>query len=291
MTELLLDERPLVIQPSLVQRLGIAEAAIVQQLHYWAQRATNVHDGYRWVYKTYADWSDEIGLSTKAIRGALDRLRRGGIVVGIESPIDSRDRTIWWRIDYEILDPDPGSPSAPEGSPSARGGSSRAGVPSSTETTSETTKVEEWARDPRESPPEDFPDQLRPHAREVYRVLKVVAEQHGARRVWPQAVGRVLMAHPRHPLVAQAHALAAWAVDPPRPIKDVVGTYRSFLARERELEATEHLAPDGTPASSNGKLPAGVTPIRGRRTEEDQRFIQHAMAEAERIRELDSAGD
>lgn len=145
----------------------------------------------------------------------------------------------------------------------------------------------ESAHDPREHPPEDFPDALRPHAREVYRILKAVAEQHGARKVWPQAVGRVLMAHPRHPLVAQAHALAAWAVDPPRPVKDVVGTYRSFLTRERELEATEHLAPDGTPAS--GKAPAGVTHLRPNASAEERR-MERQRQRAAKIAEYDRAG-
>lgn len=136
MSEMLLNERLVAIQPSLVRRLGIAEAAIVQQLHYWLRRATNSHDGHIWVYKTYTAWSDEIGLSSKAVRGALDKLRRAGVVVSIESPIDSRDRTLWWRIDYDVLHNEQGRPSAPEGrptaatgSPHAAGGSSHARVP------------------------------------------------------------------------------------------------------------------------------------------------------------------
>jgi hypothetical protein len=134
MSGLLLDERLLCYQPALVRRLGLAEAAIVQQLHYWAQRATNIYEGERWVYKTYGDWSGEIGVSTKAVRGALDRLRRDGVVVAMQSPLDARDRTLWWRINHKVLNGEstpsaPGAPSAPEGSPSAAEGSSRAGVP------------------------------------------------------------------------------------------------------------------------------------------------------------------
>lgn len=127
---LLLDEPLLTYQPALVRRIGLAEAAIVQQLQFWSRHATMVHDGHAWVYKTYADWANEIGLSTKAIRGATDRLRKTGLVVAIQSPLDPRDRTLWWRIDYRMLDDDEeGSPSAPEGSPTAAQGSSRARVP------------------------------------------------------------------------------------------------------------------------------------------------------------------
>ncbi|MCA1572682.1 MAG: hypothetical protein LC798_20780 [Chloroflexi bacterium] len=145
MTALLLDERPLVIQPSLVRRVGIAEAAILQQLHYWSQRSTSIHDGERWVYKTYADWADEIGVTAKVVRAALDKLRRLEIVVAIQSPVDPRDNTRWWRIDHAVLyddpDPDPtppeegrpsapqGRPPAPQGRPPAPQGSSYARVP------------------------------------------------------------------------------------------------------------------------------------------------------------------
>lgn len=151
MSDLLLNEPPVLIQAGLVRRLGMVEAAITQQLHYWSARATIVHEGERYVYKTYQDWSDEIGITAKQARGALDRLRSSGVVVGIQNPTDSRDRTLWWRIDHAVLeggDTDPGARSAPEGSsgsPSgqlstAPEGTSNAGASRGrTETTSETT--------------------------------------------------------------------------------------------------------------------------------------------------------
>lgn len=111
--------------------------------------------------------------------------------------------------------------------------------------------------------PDGFPDELRPHAREVMAVLRRVAEKHGAKRVWPRAVGLAVMAHPRHPLVKTAHALEGWAVDPGRKVKDVVATYRTFLAREAELEATERLAEDGTPTSMGRPTAKPVAARRG----------------------------
>lgn len=137
MSSLLLDSPLLCYHPALVRRLGLADAAVVQQLHYWAQRSTNEHDGEQWVYKTYVDWADEIGITSKAVRGALDRLRTAGVVVALPSPADTRDRTLWWRIDHVVLRSQPGSPSAPGGSsnspegevPSAPGGSSITRVP------------------------------------------------------------------------------------------------------------------------------------------------------------------
>lgn len=92
--------------------------------------------------------------------------------------------------------------------------------------------------------PGDFPDELREHARRVYVVLRRVAELHNAREVKPLALGQVIMARPRKPLVKAAHDFAAWAADPPRPIADVVASYRNWLDRERDLQTFERLTQD-----------------------------------------------
>ncbi len=274
-SELLLDEPLLCYQPALVRRLGLADAAVVQQLHYWSQRSTNIYEGQRWVYKTYDEWSAEIGISAKAVRGACDRLRKAGVVLAVQSPLDSRDKTLWWRIDHVVLAGDEaprpsGSPSAPTGSPTAAGGSSHAGVPGRTETTAENTKKKNARGDRKTQVPDDFPDELRPHAREVMRVLKAIAADHPtAKAVWPREVALAVMAYPRHPLVRTAHAMAGWAVDPPRQINDVASTYRTFLGRERELEATERLADDGTPTSARASTPGNVHPIHGGRRQSE----------------------
>jgi hypothetical protein len=137
------------------------------------------------------------------------------------------------------------------------------------------------ARELADQIPADFPNELRPHARAVMRVLRSVAVQHQAREVTALGVARVCMAYPRHPLVETAHALAAWAADPPRPIRDVVGTYRSFLKRERALACTERLA-DGLPATAPAPLPGGVVPLRQNASAEERRAArqERRMAQA-----------
>lgn len=145
------------------------------------------------------------------------------------------------------------------------------------------------ARDPRDLPPDGFPDELRSHAREVLRILRAVAGDHpGARKVWPRAVGQAVMAHPRHPLVATAHAVAIWAVDPPRPIRDVVATYRTFLERERELASPEQLAGDGTPSSAPRSTPDGVTQLRPR-TVSELKYLEKRERDERRAEALERA--
>jgi hypothetical protein len=110
--------------------------------------------------------------------------------------------------------------------------------------------------DPTSLIPGDFPDELRAHARLVLPVLRSVAEQHGAREVTPLALARLMMAPDRRrkPFVRAAHDFASWAADPPRPIRDAVSSYRTWVDRERNLQGIEPVPGDGGPGSgsSNG---------------------------------------
>lgn len=95
--------------------------------------------------------------------------------------------------------------------------------------------------DRRLSPPDDFPDELRPHARIILPILERIAQDHNAKRVWPLAVGKTLMQFRHKPLVEAVHDLDRWSVDPPRAVKDVVSTYATFLTRAKDLQGVERL--------------------------------------------------
>jgi hypothetical protein len=122
-----------------------------------------------------------------------------------------------------------------------------------------TVKREERARAKADEVPDDFPENLRPHARIVYPLLRDVAEQHNARPVTARAVALTIMGNPGRRYVSEAHAFAAWAQAPPRPVKDVVGSYRTWLKRAEQFAGVEQLSE----ASPNG-LPANVAPLRRR---------------------------
>ena len=103
MTDLVSNERPLVIQRAEVKHFGAVAAIALNHLAYWAGREVRTYDGYRWISATYAEWGAEVGLTAKATRGAADRLRNEGVVVAIQNPLESLDRTLWWRVDYGRL--------------------------------------------------------------------------------------------------------------------------------------------------------------------------------------------
>ena len=94
------------------------DAAILQQLHYWTPRATGPsHDGHRWVYKTYDEWADEIGLTPKQVRQSIGRLEQTGVVLSCQPEKAQWRRRKWYRIDYAhgILTDPIETPSALEG--------------------------------------------------------------------------------------------------------------------------------------------------------------------------------
>ncbi|WP_156967307.1 hypothetical protein [Ureibacillus sinduriensis] len=47
----LIDESPLLILPTLARKVGLNEAIILQQIHYWNQRSRNIREGHTWVYE------------------------------------------------------------------------------------------------------------------------------------------------------------------------------------------------------------------------------------------------
>ena len=104
MNKLLFDERPLVVLPTLAVKVGLNEAIILQQLHYWLKDSKNVRDGYTWVYNSYEDWQTQFPFwSVRTIKRIITGLENKGIIVSGCFNKMRADRTKWYRIDYEKL--------------------------------------------------------------------------------------------------------------------------------------------------------------------------------------------
>jgi DnaD/phage-associated family protein len=105
MSKFLLDEKPLIVLPSLAKAIGLNEAIILQQLHYWLQESNNIRDGYKWVYNTYEDWQKQFPFWSKnTIIRAIKSLEKMGLVVVGNYNKMKIDNTKWYRIDYEKME-------------------------------------------------------------------------------------------------------------------------------------------------------------------------------------------
>lgn len=106
MGNLLINEPPLQVLPSLAVKLESSDKALIlQQIHYWLNRSNNIRDGFRWIYNSAAKWHEQFPwLSEKTIQRYLKDLEKRGLLITGNYNKAKFDRTKWYRIDYDALD-------------------------------------------------------------------------------------------------------------------------------------------------------------------------------------------
>lgn len=103
---LLINEPPLQVLPSLAKAIGLNEAIVLQQLHYWLQNkhAGIEHRGKRWVYNTHEEWQEQFPFwSTRTIMRTFQSLKDKGLVISKQIAKGSWNRTMYYSIDYDKL--------------------------------------------------------------------------------------------------------------------------------------------------------------------------------------------
>ena len=107
MSRLLIQEPPLQVLPSLAVAIGLNEAIFIQQLHYWlADPNIGVEkEGHKWVYNSNASWLEQFPFwSESTLRRTLMSLKKKKLIIVMKLSEDQRDRTNYYRIDYQCLD-------------------------------------------------------------------------------------------------------------------------------------------------------------------------------------------
>ncbi len=104
MSRLLINEPPLQVLPSLAVKIGLQEAVVLQQVHYWLQAAKPLDGGGRWVFNTYEQWAEQFPFwSPEAIRKIFKSLRDKGLIVSRPRGLHAFDRVNEYTIDYDAL--------------------------------------------------------------------------------------------------------------------------------------------------------------------------------------------
>lgn len=122
MSKLILDSYPLVIIPELAIKIGLNEAIVLQQIHYWLEinkkAGKNHYEGRYWVYNTYEGWQEQFPWwSVSTIKRILISLQKGyekkeGLHKYTIPPLLISgnfnrlriDQTKWYTINYENLE-------------------------------------------------------------------------------------------------------------------------------------------------------------------------------------------
>lgn len=159
---LLIQEPPLQVLPTLAARIGLNEAIVLQQLHYWLLKnkdnPANRKRGMVWCWNSYEQWQEAFPFwSARTVRRTFKALEAAGLIKRNSFNRLSIDRTSWYTIDYAEVAKLAGSEVANLATPCGHLGhthvaSLAASVP---ETTAETTPETNPAFPPQPaSPPE-----------------------------------------------------------------------------------------------------------------------------------------
>lgn len=105
MSNLLINEPPLQVLPSLAAAIGLNEALLLQQLHYWLRHAKVEHDGKMWIYKNLDKWKEQDFpfWSKNTIRRAVKSLSDQDLILVEKLAPNSFDRVNHYTINYDAL--------------------------------------------------------------------------------------------------------------------------------------------------------------------------------------------
>jgi uncharacterized phage protein (TIGR02220 family) len=102
MSRLLITESPLMIIPSLAAKIGVNEAVVLQQIHYWLGISKHVIEERTWVYNTYEEWQKQLPFwSVSTIKRTIRSLEMMGLLLSNNWNEMKMDKTKWYSIDYE----------------------------------------------------------------------------------------------------------------------------------------------------------------------------------------------
>ncbi|MEH7223194.1 DnaD domain protein [Bacillus sp. JJ1566] len=102
---ILLDDRPLIVAPTLATLIGLNESIVLQQIHYWLKRTNNIHLNRKWVYFTYDDLAKQFPFISKStIRRSILNLENKGLLSSDQFNKLKIDNTKWYSINYEKLE-------------------------------------------------------------------------------------------------------------------------------------------------------------------------------------------
>ncbi|MCD8921989.1 conserved phage C-terminal domain-containing protein [Staphylococcus epidermidis] len=105
MSNLLIDDYPILVLPTLASEIGLNEAIVLQQMHYWLKKSNHNYDGRRWIYNTFSEWQKHFPFwSVMTIKRAVYSLEKQNLLYVGNYNKAKFDKTKWYSINYEKLE-------------------------------------------------------------------------------------------------------------------------------------------------------------------------------------------
>ncbi|ENI8642211.1 conserved phage C-terminal domain-containing protein [Listeria monocytogenes] len=102
---LLINDYPLQVLPALAREIGLNEAIVLQQIHYWLNKKQNLIDGKYWTYGSAKKWQEEnfSFWSMNTVKRTFTSLKEQGLLITANYNKRKFDKTVWYSINYERL--------------------------------------------------------------------------------------------------------------------------------------------------------------------------------------------
>nr|WP_302597790.1 DnaD domain protein [uncultured Cellulosilyticum sp.] len=109
MRKVLFDKSPLVVDTVLATYIGLNEAIVLQQVHYWIEinkaKDLNFYEDKYWTYNSMKEWGKSFPFyGDKTLKRIFNNLEKLGILKTGNFNKLRMDRTKWYTIDYERLE-------------------------------------------------------------------------------------------------------------------------------------------------------------------------------------------
>lgn len=99
---LLINEPPLQVLPSLAVRIGLNKAIVIQQMHYWLLRSEHFYEDKRWIYNSVTEWLEQFPFwSRSTLTRIIDDLENDNLLFVGNFNKKAMDRTKWYSINYD----------------------------------------------------------------------------------------------------------------------------------------------------------------------------------------------
>lgn len=106
-SKLLIGSNPLQVLPDLAVKIGLNEAIVLQQVHYWLRENEDKPDHHKqgrvWTYNSFEEWREKNFpfWCERTIRTAFSRLERLGLILKGCFNKTGFDKTNWYTIEYD----------------------------------------------------------------------------------------------------------------------------------------------------------------------------------------------
>ena len=103
-SKLLFPTKPLQLLPELAVLIGLNEALVLQQIHYWLSRDKLQSQSRRWIYNNFDEWQAQFPFcSAKTLQRTMKSLVDQKLIRVRKFNKKNWDRTNWYTIEYDTV--------------------------------------------------------------------------------------------------------------------------------------------------------------------------------------------